>query len=83
MSEYLQNQTHEERLCLLGPTHAEVLTVALPAPTPTLSTGPKAGRRLRLPHGAAVDDYPTAWSDESLVYEVFICSCEVIFNPTS
>ena len=67
----------------MDPTHAEVLTVALPAPTPILSTVPKAGRRLRLPRGAAVDDYPTAWSDESLVYEVFICSCKVSFNPTS
>ena len=67
----------------MDPTHAEVLTVALPAPTPILSTVPKAGRRLRLPRGAAVDDYPRAWSDESLVYEVFICSCKVSFNPTS
>lgn len=81
---------HMERgSALLDPTHAEVPTAALPARTPILSTRLKpqfprqAGRRPRLPRGAAVDDHPAAWSDESLVYKVFICSCKIIFNPTS
>ena len=73
VSEYLQNQTQNRGSARPHPNTQRKAKTSVP----------RAGRQHRLPRRAAADDRPEAWSDESLVYEVFICSCKVIFYPTS